>query len=116
MSLPVTTLTRMWLASQWTVRNEFGWLLGQEEMYKHLIDGSRAANLLGWQWTVGTGTGKPYGFARWQVQKRASELCMGCARLMQNQFDLSAPGAVRANLKNYCVPIFIEPLAASNFE
>lgn len=71
--------TRMWLASQWTVRNEVGWLHGQEEMYKHLIDGSRAANLLGWQWTVGAGTGKPYGFARWQVQKRASELCMKCA-------------------------------------
>ena len=71
--------TRMWLASHWTVRNEFGWLPGQEEMYRHLIDGSRAANLLGWQWTVGAGTGKPYGFARWQVQKRASELCTGCA-------------------------------------
>ena len=71
--------SRMWLASHWTVRNEFGWLHGQEEMYKHLLDGSRAANLLGWQWTVGTGTGKPYGFARWQVQKRASQLCMGCA-------------------------------------
>ncbi len=71
--------SRMWLASHWTVRNEFGWLHGQEEMYRHLIDGSRAANLLGWQWTVGTGTGKPYGFARWQVQKRASQLCMGCA-------------------------------------
>jgi deoxyribodipyrimidine photo-lyase len=71
--------SRMWLASHWTVRNEFGWLHGQEEMYRHLLDGSRAANLLGWQWTVGTGTGKPYGFARWQVQKRASELCMGCS-------------------------------------
>lgn len=71
--------SRMWLASQWTVRNEFGWLHGQEQMYKHLIDGSRAANLLGWQWTVGAGTGKPYGFARWQVQKRASQLCMDCA-------------------------------------
>ena len=71
--------TRMWLASHWTVRNEFGWLHGQEEMYRHLLDGSRAANLLGWQWTVGTGTGKPYGFARWQVQKRAPELCGGCA-------------------------------------
>ncbi|CAB4678666.1 unannotated protein [freshwater metagenome] len=69
----------MWLASHWTVRNEFGWLPGQEEMYRHLIDGSRADNLLGWQWTVGAGTGKPYGFARWQVQKRASELCTGCA-------------------------------------
>ena len=71
--------TRMWLASHWTVRNKFGWLHGQEEMYRHLIDGSRAANLLGWQWTVGTGTGKPYGFARWQVQKRAPQLCGGCA-------------------------------------
>jgi len=71
--------SRMWLASHWTVRNEFGWLHGQEEMYRHLIDGSRAANLLGWQWTVGTGTGKPYGFARWQVQKRAPQLCGKCA-------------------------------------
>jgi len=70
--------SRMWLASHWTVRNQFGWLHGQEEMYRHLIDGSRAANLLGWQWTVGTGTGKPYGFARWQVQKRAPQLCGGC--------------------------------------
>ena len=58
--------TRMWMASHWTVRNEKGWLHGQEEMYRNLIDGSRAANLLGWQWTVGAGTGKPYGFARWQ--------------------------------------------------
>ncbi len=71
--------SRMWLASHWTVRNQLGWLHGQEKMYRHLIDGSRAANLLGWQWSVGTGTGKPYGFARWQVQKRAPQLCAGCA-------------------------------------
>ena len=31
--------SRMWLASHWTVRNGFGWLNGQEEMYRHLIDG-----------------------------------------------------------------------------
>lgn len=71
--------TRMWLASHWTVRNDFGWQFGQERMYRELIDGSRAANLLGWQWTVGAGTGKPYGFARWQVEKRAPGLCKGCA-------------------------------------
>jgi deoxyribodipyrimidine photo-lyase len=70
--------TRMWLASHWTVRNGRGWLHGQERMYRELIDGSRAANLLGWQWTVGTGTGKPYGFARWQVQKRSPGLCNKC--------------------------------------
>ena len=33
---------------------------------------------MGWQWTVGTGTGKPYGFARWQVQNRAPQLCGSC--------------------------------------
>jgi deoxyribodipyrimidine photo-lyase len=70
--------TRMWLASHWTIRNGKGWLHGQERMYRELIDGSRAANLLGWQWTVGTGTGKPYGFARWQVQKRSPDLCNSC--------------------------------------
>jgi len=70
--------TRMWLASHWTVRNNIGWQHGQERMYRELIDGSRAANLLGWQWTVGAGTGKPYGFARWQVEKRAPGLCNQC--------------------------------------
>lgn len=70
--------TRMWLASHWTVRNNKGWLHGQERMYRELIDGSRAANLLGWQWTVGAGTGKPYGFAKWQVDKRAPGICTKC--------------------------------------
>ena len=69
--------TRMWLASHWTVRNGKGWLHGQERMYQNLLDGSRAANLLGWQWTVGSG-GKPYGFARWQVEKRAPGVCFKC--------------------------------------
>lgn len=70
--------TRMWLASHWSVRNQKGWLHGQERMHRELLDGSRAANLLGWQWTVGAGTGKPYGFARWQVEKRAPGLCSSC--------------------------------------
>ncbi len=70
--------TRMWLASHWTVRNGKGWAFGQERMYQQLLDGSRAANLLGWQWTVGAGTGKPYGFSRWQVDKRAPGLCARC--------------------------------------
>ena len=71
--------TRMWLASHWTVRNNVGWLAGQERMFRELLDGSRAANLLGWQWTVGAGTGKPYGFAKWQVDKRAPGLCTKCS-------------------------------------
>jgi deoxyribodipyrimidine photo-lyase len=75
--------TRMWLASDFSVRNGRPWNLGQELMHRELIDGSRAANLLGWQWTVGAGTGKPYGFARWQVEKRAPGLCAKCP-LMAN--------------------------------
>lgn len=71
--------TRMWLASQWTVRAGRDWRAGEDEFFTHLLDGSRAANRLGWQWTVGAGTGKPYGFSRWQVRKRAPGLCDRCA-------------------------------------
>lgn len=71
--------TRMWLASQWTVRAGGTWRVGEDAMFAHLLDGSRAANRLGWQWTTGTGSGKAYGFSRWQVEKRAPELCRGCA-------------------------------------
>jgi deoxyribodipyrimidine photo-lyase len=72
--------TRMWLASQWSVRHGADWRDGEDRFFTHLLDGSRAANRLGWQWTIGAGTGKPYGFSRWQVEKRAPELCAGCAR------------------------------------
>jgi deoxyribodipyrimidine photo-lyase len=70
--------TRMWLSSQWAVRAGRDWRDGEREMYRHLLDGSAAANRLGWQWTVGTATGKPYGFSRWQVEKRAPQLCRAC--------------------------------------
>ena len=71
--------TRMWLSSQWAVRAGRDWREGEQEMYRHLLDGSAAANRLGWQWTIGTGTGKVYGFSRWQVEKRAPGLCRDCA-------------------------------------
>ncbi|MGA8845356.1 MAG: FAD-binding domain-containing protein [Nocardioides sp.] len=71
--------TRMWLASQWAVRAGADWRAGEDEMFAHLLDGSRAANRLGWQWTSGTGSGKAYGFSRWQVEKRAPALCASCS-------------------------------------
>jgi deoxyribodipyrimidine photo-lyase len=71
--------TRMWLASQWTVRAGARWRDGEDAFFTHLVDGPRAANRLGWQWTVGSGTGKAYGFSRYQVEKRAPKLCAGCA-------------------------------------
>ncbi|GAC1594632.1 MAG: hypothetical protein NVS3B21_16830 [Acidimicrobiales bacterium] len=72
--------TRMWLASHWSVRHGADWRAGEDRFFTHLLDGSRAANRVGWQWTVGAATGKPYGFSRWQVQKRAPGLCGQCPR------------------------------------
>ena len=40
--------TRMWLASQWTVRAGRDWREGEDLLYRNLLDGSRAANRLGW--------------------------------------------------------------------
>ena len=70
--------TRMWFASHWSVRMGLGWRDGEDLFFTHLLDGSRAANRLGWQWTVGAGTGRPYGFAHGQVEKRAPGVCGGC--------------------------------------
>jgi deoxyribodipyrimidine photo-lyase len=70
--------TRMWLSSDWAVRNGRRWQDGEDEFFRHLLDGSRAANRLGWQWTTGVGSSKPYGFSRWQVEKRAPGVCERC--------------------------------------
>lgn len=71
--------TRMWIASQWAVRHGLAWQQGELWMRRRLLDGSRAANALGWQWTAGTATGRPYGFSRQQVERRAPGICGGCA-------------------------------------
>lgn len=70
--------TRMWIASHWTVRAGRDWRTGEEWMFRHLLDGSRAANRYGWQWSVGAMTPEPYGFSRWQVQRRSPNWCATC--------------------------------------
>jgi len=70
--------TRMWMASHWAIRLGNRWQEGEDYMFRHLLDGSRAANRLGWQWTTGVGSSKPYGFSRWQVNKRAPGVCESC--------------------------------------
>ncbi len=74
----VVNQARMWLASHWAVREGADWRQGEDRFFRHLLDGSRAANRLGWQWTVGTGTGRTYGFSRRQVERRAPGLCHTC--------------------------------------
>ena len=70
--------SRMWLASHWAVRHGLRWQDGELWMRRRLLDGSRAANALGWQWTAGTATGRQYGFARGQVESRAPGVCDSC--------------------------------------
>ncbi len=70
--------TRMWLASHWTVRMGRDWAEGEDYFFRHLLDGSRAANRLGWQWVTGAGSNRAYGFSRWQVERRAPGLCASC--------------------------------------
>jgi deoxyribodipyrimidine photo-lyase len=70
--------TRMWVASHWQVRAGHRWEDGEAWMFSHLLDGSRAANRYGWQWSVGSMTADPYGFSRWQVDKRAPKWCESC--------------------------------------
>lgn len=74
----VVNQARMWLASHWAVREGADWRVGEDRFFTHLLDGSRAANRLGWQWTVGTATGRSYGFSRRQVERRAPGLCGSC--------------------------------------
>lgn len=74
----IVNQARMWLASQWAVRSGQPVPEGEDYFFKHLLDGSRAANRLGWQWTSGQGSTKSYGFSRWQVEKRAPGLCASC--------------------------------------
>lgn len=75
--------TRMWLSSEWSVRRGAQWQDGEDYFFRHLLDGSRAANRLGWQWTVGVGSNKSYGFSRWQVEKRAKNLCASCDLVLE---------------------------------
>lgn len=70
--------TRMWLASHWSVRAGHDWNEGEDWMFRHLLDGSRAANRFGWQWSIGSMSSKPYGFSRWQVERRAKAWCGSC--------------------------------------
>jgi len=70
--------TRMWMASHWSVRAGHDWREGEDWMFRHLLDGSRAANRYGWQWSVGSMTADAYGFSRWQVERRARTWCSSC--------------------------------------
>lgn len=69
---------RMWMASWWVHWGGGGWRDGEDWMFRQLLDGSRAANRLGWQWVAGSATGSPWVMGRAHVERRAPGLCDGC--------------------------------------
>ena len=75
--------TRMWYSSHQMFRTSNQWQESEDYMYKHLVDGSRFANRLGWHWVMGSQTGKIYGFSKFQVKKRAPKICNECQ--LQNE-------------------------------
>lgn len=75
----LTNQQRMWLSAHFVHRQGKPWQAGEDIFFQHLLDGSRAANRLGWQWVSGALTGRPYYFSRWQVELRAPGLCHQCA-------------------------------------
>lgn len=72
---------RMWLASWWVAHAGGGWRDGEDWLFARLLDGSRAANRLGWQWVTGAATGTQWVLDRQHVERRAPGLCTRCPRM-----------------------------------
>lgn len=72
---------RMWLASQYALRAGGDPFVGEHHLFQHLLDGSRAANRLGWQWVAGTSRTMAYSFTRQQVLRQAPRFCEECELL-----------------------------------
>lgn len=82
--------SRLWFASHW-VSSGNRWQDGAAYFYKHLLDGSNAANRLGWQWATGVGSQKHYKFTRWHVEKRAQGLCASCELVTECPIERESP-------------------------
>lgn len=83
---------RMWLASWWVTHAGGGWRDGEDWLFARLLDGSRAANRLGWQWVAGAATGSPWVLDRQHVERRAPGLCDACPRRLDCPLEqLTAP-------------------------
>lgn len=98
---------RLWLASWWVAHAGLGWRDGEDWLFSRLLDGSRAANRLGWQWVAGAATGSPWVLARYHVERRAPGLCDRCPRRRDCPFDAapaspegeSSPAGARNDLR-----------------
>jgi deoxyribodipyrimidine photo-lyase len=88
----VPNQARLWLASWWVGHGGRRWEDGEDWLFARLLDGSRAANRLGWQWVAGTATGSAWVLERSHVERRAPGLCATCLRRLDCPLERTAGG------------------------
>lgn len=88
--------SRNWLASYWAAKDG-AWRDSEDLFFRHLLDGSRAANRLGWQLSLGLTGGRPFKFSRWNVEKWAAGLCSTCDRVRDCPLEETPPELIYIN-------------------
>jgi deoxyribodipyrimidine photo-lyase len=78
---------RGWLAAHWLAGEHDDEHDGEEHFFRHLVDGSRAANGLGWQEAVG----RPV--TRWDIEAHAPGLCASCELVAECPIERPRPAA-----------------------
>lgn len=76
---------RRWLAVHWLGRDHDDPNDGEEHFFRHLIDGSRAANRLGWH-RANRGV-----VTRWDVEEHAPGLCASCELVAECPIERDRP-------------------------
>jgi len=90
----LTNESRQWLVSLWCSTAQKSWQSGAEYFYQHLLDGSAAANRLGWQLSAGVSSSEPYKLTRWEVEERAAGLCASCELAAKCPIETAAESPV----------------------
>ncbi|MEL7156076.1 MAG: deoxyribodipyrimidine photolyase [Actinomycetota bacterium] len=81
---------RRWLAAHWLERG-LQWQDGAREFHRHLLDGSTAANGVGWLEAHGHLGGRFEPLTRWDVEARAPGLCASCELVYRCPVERAAP-------------------------
>ncbi|MDH3679165.1 MAG: deoxyribodipyrimidine photolyase [Acidimicrobiia bacterium] len=94
---------RRWLAAHWITASGEDPAEGEDHFFRHLLDGSRAANGLGWAHA------RHYDLSRWDVEERAPGLCASCE--LVRQCPIERPRQPEAELAAVVPAIAPDPAA-----
>lgn len=83
---------RRWLAAWWLRHTAAPWHDGDDQLFRHLLDGSRSAGRLSWLRSQGLLGGRPQPFSRWEVERLAPGLCASCELVYRCPIERLADG------------------------